>query len=449
MTTPLPVLESPDDNLRAVTALLSPYGLVDRALALPVAEGEPRFRIYTSSIGDPSRVLASQRAWHHKPASGNFDGAGGALDGELARLVSIVESLERYSSCSWRDSELVFARERELALRCISPTQWASCSQTEFDDPGCGLVPYDPELPIRWVKAWSLTHGEPVYVPAVAVFLSFPAMTRSERFIHPVSTGSAAHFDMQRAALSGLLEVVERDAVSILWLQRLRVPEIKVEPELLEPLTRQYYVTAHESELRVRLFDATTDFGIPVLYAVQTSDADPDLGQVVAASCDVDPERALRKLYRELASLRIALRSFVRTPGVRPTVDAENSVVGGALLNAPKERRFVFDFLLDGQTAQRRLDDMATLPPGAEPLAQCVERLAARGSEVLVCDLTTDEARQVGMRVVKTLVPDAVPLSFSHRSRYLATPRLYSAPVAMGHPVHPEADINPVLQPFA
>ena len=57
--------------------------------------------------------------------------------------------------------------------------------------------------------------------------------------------------------------------------------------------------------------------------------------------------------------------------------------------------------------------------------------------------------RQVGMHVIKALIPEAMPLSFSHHARYLATPRLYQAPRAMGLTVHDEAGINPVRQPFA
>ena len=53
------------------------------------------------------------------------------------------------------------------------------------------------------------------------------------------------------------------------------------------------------------------------------------------------------------------------------------------------------------------------------------------------------------MHVIKALIPEAMPLSFSHHARYLATPRLYQAPRAMGLAVHDEAGINPVRQPFA
>lgn len=85
----------------------------------------------------------------------------------------------------------------------------------------------------------------------------------------------------------------------------------------------------------------------------------------------------------------------------------------------------------------------------ADPLERVVHALEKVGSEAIVVDITTDEARQVGMHVVKALIPQAVPLSFSQHARYLATPRLYEAPRAMGLTVHDEADINPVRQPFA
>ena len=82
-------------------------------------------------------------------------------------------------------------------------------------------------------------------------------------------------------------------------------------------------------------------------------------------------------------------------------------------------------------------------------MSWAVSKLAAAGAEVIVTDLTTDEAHQVGFHVVKVLVPQAMPLSFVHGARYLATPRLYEAPQAMGHTVHDEQHLNHEYQPFA
>ena len=442
-------------SLARAAALESPVGLVSRTAELAQAPGEPAFSIWTGFLGDLSAPLRSQTTWNHRVESGNIDGAGGAIDADLARHIAIVESLERYSSCSWAAEELIWDTPAGLGDAAIGPDRWPACSPTELADPQCGLIPSDPRIPLRWVRGWSLTRGREVFVPAVLVYLKFPVRSPSERFINMVSTGTAAHSDLREAVLGGLLEVIERDAIALTWLQRLRLPEVVVDPAVLVPEAAEYHRVGTSTELTVHLRDATTDYGIPILYAVQTSEADTELSQVVAATCDLDPQRALAKIYRELASLRIALRSHARSPRAQEVTGQDMTVVGGALADAAPSMRHVFDFLLEGPRPSRRLTDMGRpelrgiRESSDDSLDRVVSALERVGSEAVVVDLTTDEARQVGMHVVKTLVPEAVPLSFSHHARYLATPRLYEAPRAMGLKAHDEAGINPVRQPFA
>lgn len=446
-------------SLARAASLESPVGLVSRTAELAQAPGEPAFSIWTGFLGDLSAPLRSQTTWNHRVESGNIDGAGGAIDADLARHIAIVESLERYSSCSWEAEELIWDTPAGLGDAAIGPERWPACSPTELADPQCGLIPSDPRIPLRWVRGWSLTRGREVFVPAVLVYLKFPVRSPSERFINMVSTGTAAHSDLREAVLGGLLEVVERDAIALTWLQRLRLPEVVVDPADLDPEAAEYHRVGTSTELTVHLRDATTDYGIPILYAVQTSEVDTELAQVVAATCDLDPQRALAKIHRELVSLRIALRSHARSPRAKEVTGQDMTVVGGALADAAPSMRHVFDFLLEGPRPARRLADVgrpelrSTRGPSAgsaaDPLARVVSALERAGSEAVVVDITTDEARQVGMHVVKALVPEAVPLSFSHHARYLATPRLYDAPRAMGLTAHDEAGINPVRQPFA
>ena len=446
-------------SLARAASLESPVGLVSRTAELAQAPGEPAFSIWTGFLGDLSAPLRSQTTWNHRVESGNIDGAGGAIDADLARHIAIVESLERYSSCSWEAEELIWDTPAGLGEAAIGPERWPACSPAELADPQCGLIPSDPRIPLRWVRGWSLTRGREVFVPAVLVYLKLPVRSPSERFINMVSTGTAAHSDLREAVLGGMLEVVERDAIALTWLQRLRLPEVVVDPDALGPEAAEYHRVGTSTELTVHLRDATTDYGIPILYAVQTSEVDTELAQVVAATCDLDPQRALAKIHRELASLRIALRSHARSPRAKEVTGQDMTVVGGALADAAPSMRHVFDFLLEGPRPARRLADVGRLElrstrepsagSAADPLARVVSALERAGSEAVVVDITTNEARQVGMHVVKALVPEAVPLSFSHHARYLATPRLYEAPRAMGLTAHDEAGINPVRQPFA
>jgi len=102
------LIEGVAPSLARAALLESPFGLVSRSTELPQAAGEPVFAIWTGLLGDPSEALRSQRTWNHRAEAGNFDGAGGAIDADRARHIAIVETMERYSSCSWTEEELVW-----------------------------------------------------------------------------------------------------------------------------------------------------------------------------------------------------------------------------------------------------------------------------------------------------------------------------------------------------
>ncbi|MGV3102883.1 YcaO-like family protein [Rothia sp. 32237D007AR] len=418
-------------------------------MLLENSNGEPDFSIYSSFLGDPSKALINQKVWSHSAASGNFDGAGGAIDPKFAEAISIVESIERYSSCAWDESEFIWATEQELGDKAVALQRWPLCSESEVADTRCRNILPDPRIPLRWVKGWSLTRKQEIFVPAFLVYLNFPAFSQSEMFANAVSTGTAAHSDIRRALLSGIQEVIERDSISLTWLQELPHPRIDIDFESLRPEVKEYVKVGTVPGIETHVFDATSDYGVPVLYAIQTSEHDDELAQVVAATCDLDPQRALAKLFRELASLRIALRMYKKLPPERRASDESVSVIGGAIENGRRKNRHRFDFLLRNNRRARTLATLAPSIQGEDPLDWIVSQLKNQGAECIAVDLTTDEARQAGQRVVKVLIPEAMPLSFSHYARYLAHPRLYAAPIAMGHQSSPEANINPNIQPFA
>ncbi|MGP3975325.1 YcaO-like family protein [Streptomyces sp. 8N114] len=447
---------TPPASLRRMGDLVSPYGLVSGAVRLSGSPGDPDFPIFTASLGDPVHVLTGHEDWNMGAEHGNFDGAGGDLSSEHAALLAVAESLERYSSCARDAGRYRWATAGELGDEAVPLDAWPKLSAAELAGGGHGLVGPDPDAPMRWVRGWSFTRQRPVWVPAVHVWLKNPPEALGERVSHPVSTGCAVHTDVTAAVVNGLLEVVERDSIALTWLQRLRLPRLTVDTELLTEKQRQFVERAANPHLRTQLYDATTDLGIPVIYGVQLADSDPELAQIVAATCDPDPGDAVAKLYREAASLRIALRHHITNSAKKASTSEESGeklvdVVGGAAQAGPLAARDRFSFLLDGEREERPLAALPR-PSATDPrtvLGWLLERLHARGCEVVAVDLTTDEARQVGATVVRVLVPQLMPLSFVHRARYLGHPRLYEAPRAMGHPVLDEDEITQLPQPFA
>ncbi|MFI0712209.1 YcaO-like family protein [Streptomyces inhibens] len=407
---------------------------------LPPLPGEPDYAVFVSTIGDPT-VL-----WEDKPSQPDgLDGAGGGTDPEQARLIGLAEALERYTN-SFYQSELVrWATAEELGDEAVDLDVLPRCSPTELADEAAWLIQPDKSLPQRWVRGWSLTRERPVWVPVSYVWLFTRHEAIGERIAHPVSTGCAIHYDLHQALVNGVCEAIERDAISLVWLQRLELPEIDVSGE---PALREEQRRVRDGFVDYRFYDATSDIGVPTVYAVVLSDHNDRLGQLVMCATGPDPVEVVRKIYREAASSRIALQAPNSVPD-----DPKNftSVLHGAIHMGDPGKREAFDFLLRRPRPTRRLADLPTAPTGssAEQLSWLVERLAAVDAEAIAVELTTDEARAYGYRSVRVIVPELMPLSFVHRNRYLDHPRLYRAPAAMGLASHTEPGLNPEPQPFA
>lgn len=433
-------------DLPRVAALIGDYGLVSKTYGMPIRHGDPRFPITCGSLGDLATVIPNvAECTRGKGVRGGLDGAGGGVDGDRARYVSVAESLERYSSSVVDTDQLLWATPAELGDTAVSPEAFPQCSETELAHPKSIHGPVDVDCPIRWVRGWSLTRREPTWVPAVAVWLQLAQRTRGERFTAGISTGSATHTDLSAAVLNGLCEVIERDSIALTWLQKISWPELEIDwshPKL-EPFAQRH----QRSFVNARFFDATTDLGVPTIYALETTEHHSELGQLVMCNTDLDPINGVAKMLRESASSRIALQSPRPVPD---DVFEFTTVFHGALHMGAPHRAEAFDFL-SSASPTRHLEDMPSLESGdpATDLNVVLGKLADRGHEVIVVDMTTDEARDVGFHVVKVLVPSLMPLSFVHAGRYLATPRLYQAPRDMGYPVLSEEQINPDPQPFA
>lgn len=111
----------------------------------------------------------------------------------------------------------------------------------------------------------------------------------------------------------------------------------------------------------------------------------------------------------------------------------------------------MFDFLRTDSTATKKVSDLRVgLELSAEEqLSWLLEKLDDAGMSALAVNITTSEAEEAGIHVVRVIIPELMPVSFVHQVRYLAHPRLYDAPAAMGYPVRSEPQLNHYPQPFA
>jgi ribosomal protein S12 methylthiotransferase accessory factor len=373
-------------------------------------------------------------------------GAGVDFDPDIAWVKAVAEAAERYATMVFHADDFIEASGCALGDRGIDLERIPRCSAREYRDPRCPLRPPDPRATIRWVRGYSLTGRCERLVPAVMTHLYFPPRP-DERFWIPISTGVAAHTDPVCAMVSALCEVIERDAIALTWLTRRPLAAIAPSCGAGRPL-RRLLDAIEDTRVRYLFFDATTDVGVPTVFSVQLAPDQPACQLAVSCATAPDPETAMSRAIVEAATTRGALAAAGPLP--RDVADFSD-LVHGAAYYARGEGRGDFDFLLRAASGTALglpagLPDCAT-PPDA--LRALVARLAALGMEAVAVDLTTDELRDVGLWVVRVVVPQLVPISFVHRARFLGTRRLYETWRHAG-PASPHEDhINPGPLPFA
>lgn len=432
-----------DPRLAGLDVVVSTDGGLVGSVVQISASDDP-FRVYVAGLGELEAVQENIQRISEVPTGVEMAGGGGNVNPRLARAIATVEAIERYSNCV-PSPHITWARAEELEGRVVDMTSMPACSPTELEHPKCLVAPFEPQERIRWVLGWSLLVEEPMWVPAVQVWMHIPALTASERFTLPISTGSAAHTSFSHAVLNAICEVVERDSIALTWMQMLDLPRIDFANA--SDSVKEALALAKSTGIDYDFFDATTDLGIPTIYCVDTDAASSSLRHVVMCATDPEPESAVLKILREVAASRLGLASVRRKPD---SPDDFHDVFHGAQYMGVAERAHAFDFLLK-TSLSRPIEDVLRLGEGdpESALRAVLDVFRSRNWDVAAIDISTVEARDAGIVVVKLIIPRLMPLSFVYRSQFRAHPRLYEAPLAMGYPVRAEADLNSFPQPFA
>lgn len=445
-----PQMDLDDAMLRArhpIWRLLMPSGGIMSGVTRMVGEnGAPDLHIAVSKLGNLTKVFPHVARPDGTDVSNEpLGGAGADLTEELAWIRAVMEGAERYANMAWSPQDFLVASANELGDAAIDLDRIARCSKAELDSAGCPYTAPDKAAAIRWARGWSLTARCERWVPAVMTHL-YARPSRTERFWQEISTGVAAHFSLASACVSALCEVIERDAIAILWLARLGLPRIRIDRPAPPVLAGELH-QLDASLVNQTFFDATSDIGVPTVYSVQRVPGHPTTAQYVNCATGFDPAALCAKTIREAAPARPVLRLVKDIPA-----DAQDfrELYDGAVMMGRQENASAFDFLTETPRSIG-LSDMLTPDAGddAARLRYVIERLDALGLEPVIVDLTSDELRRFGIWVVRAVIPGLMPMSSVQKGRFLGTPRLYDYPAKAGFGAIAETDINPLPQPFA
>jgi ribosomal protein S12 methylthiotransferase accessory factor len=421
-------------------------GVIQRVTDLPLDHDDPEFFHYFSRACDTARFT---------PWSNFAHNGGASVHRAVAIAKALGEGVERYCAAIFRRDDLLLAPFKEVRQKATPPELFRVYRDDQFGQPGFPWQPFTDESPVHWTEGTSLMSGEPVLLPAAAVFIPFRyrAAEISTHVLQPISTGVACGPSFAEAAVAGLCEVIERDAFTITWQAMLRRPRLRVESlgGAAIGLCRRF----ERVGVHVHLMDITTDFGVPTVMTIGLGDTDASPALALSAAADPSPERAVIKSLEELAHTRKYAKQVMKyLPPIPPDVEHGHPLVVDQKEHlrfycgqeSKEYARFAWD-----SSERRDLAELPDLSRGDAPvqLAAIVDNIRAVGLDAIVCDLTTPDIRGLGLHVVRSVIPGAHPMYMGYKCRALAAPRLYEVPRRLGERgIAPGDADNPYPHPF-
>ncbi|MFC7227243.1 YcaO-like family protein [Salinirubellus salinus] len=395
---------------------------LDAALGAAEAAVDPRVGLVASVAEAESfpvpYYLATLAATPFSDAEVPRHAAGVAADWNPAYMKALGESLERYAGAVYRTRE--FERGPPGAVAGAVPPA-AFVTAPWFPDP-------DPREDVQWVDGEHLASGDRVRLPAE--FVVFPPPEARHR--PAITTGLGLGNSGTEALLSGLYEVVERDAAMLAWYSTYDPLGLAVEAEGYRALERR--LRAEDLEATALLL--TQDVDVPVVaVCVHRPLDDPTAGEwprfAAGMAASLDPADAALGALEEAVQNLLELRGM----GQQRAVSEEGAI--GVYGDFPEAAR---EFVDPATTVPASTVGPETVPDGTAELELLVDRVVDAGLSPYAARLTTRDLAELGFEAVRVVAPTAQPL-FTGEAYF--GDRAASVPAALGFEARPDRDHHP------
>ena len=341
--------------------------------------------------------------------------AGVDPDWDRAFMKALGEGLERYSAGVYRAADFTTAPEVNLS-GTVSPRAFARPE---------GFSAPDPETPVQWVEGTDLATGDEALLPAE--YVHFPPPTRGDRTKPAITTGLGLGNSTVEAVLSGLYEVVERDATMLAWYSTFDPLGLRIDDPVFDELVGR----ARAEELSVTPLLVTQDVDVPVVAVAVHREGEESWPQFAMGSgADLDAAVAARSALAE------ALQNWMELRAMGPEQAAAEEGAIGEYADFPSAARRFVD--VDGSLPAESVGE-ADLS-GEDELETVVGHVGDAGLDVYAVRTTPRDVEQLGFEAVRVLSPQAQPLFtgepfFGERAR--------EVPESMGFEARPDRPFHP------
>ncbi|TSC86217.1 MAG: hypothetical protein G01um10148_723 [Parcubacteria group bacterium Gr01-1014_8] len=389
---------------------------------------------YSQSIAPPDEPRIFK--WQARYGTENAGGMSAHSD-RNALTAALAECVERKI---WADKTDFFkkpftASTSEMKDTAhISPERFAGLTEKQRTEKD--FLKMQPINTYLWIRGYSLVQNKPIYIPAQIVSRVHGIAikkNKSEPLLRPIiTTGLATGQTRKNALLSGALEVIERDAFMVTWLNQITPSHISTD-ELLKSETLDALLSkCKRYRLDVDFVRLMTDAPTYVIGAVVSDGANmPPIA--IGMSAHQDASRAAEKALLEALRARVNTRNRLEKFRERAYKPVETISQGErSMYWAVDDRSKQLSFLTAGPL--QALDDEAWDDDTTEEhLERIIEWCRKKKYELAEIDMTNSAANTTPWCVTFVVIPEMQPLHQNEDLPCIGGARLKDIPKQFRH----------------
>jgi len=388
----------------------------------PFYNDEPKIYSFTSVIKKTTKLSSD--------SSLEVLAGGSSFTKERALFKTIGEAFERYSLSAYDVRNLIWDKYQNLKERAINPSNFISFSELRTK-PKFKIYRSEKNK-LHWTKGFSLTKKKDIFIPAQLVFVPYYFKKNEPVIRLPITTGAASHTSLEKAILAGLLEVIERDAFIINYLNKLSRKLIdikKFKKEKFENITLLF----KRYNLEFYIVDISTEVPVYSILSIIVDRSGLSPAISLGAKSSLDVENAIIGAIEENLHGRFWIRRvMVKTPEEKIKKIKENQFFISDL-----EERGLLWSTIDMVDKIKFFLTCKKIPIKSFPLIKTknlntlLNWFRKEDIEVIYIDVTPQNLRNK-VYTIKVLIPQFQPLYLDERFSYQDGSRLKEIPKRLG-----------------
>ena len=334
---------------------------------------------------------------------------------------------------------------QQVGQNAIAPEALPLFADEQYSLPNFLFQPFTCDTEFNWIKGRRLISQENIWVPLQLVLFFYITSIEEARIGYSSSSGMASHIDEALAIITGVTELVERDALMLSWYANIPLRRVEVDRPLSSKKNNRAleYIKSLSGDVNFWLHDV----GFPELPCISATQLVPyykKFAYQAGAAVALDGEQAFTQALLEYGQSELQLRYAMLAPQREFRRSVE--VIFDAPPDKPLAEMHTFletigyyghaehagrlkDFFCNDETVALSELPKVKFKDSERRLGHLKEILQQYNIDPIVIDCTHGGMSHI--KVVKVFIPELVQPHISAYP-YLGHPRIYELPMKLG-----------------